>query len=349
MTETIEHIGIIGAGAWGTALAATACRAGRRVRLWAREPEVAESITRAHANPDFLPGVTLPEDLEATTDAAAVVAAAEAVLLVTPAQVLRGVCESLAESWPAGLPAVICAKGLEIETGAALGQAVAEALPGRPLAVLSGPTFAAEVARGLPTAVTLACADRALGEALVLALGTPTFRPYWSDDVIGVQIGGAVKNVLAIACGIVEGRGLGDNARAALITRGLAELSRLAAAMGGRPDTLMGLSGLGDLMLTATSMQSRNYSLGVALGQGRALADVLGERRSVAEGVHTARAVVGMGQQKGVDLPICGAVEAVLSGRADLDAAIAGLLSRPFRAEPDGRVTAQGVVAKPGG
>jgi glycerol-3-phosphate dehydrogenase (NAD(P)+) len=335
-TTTITTIGVIGAGAWGTALAATARRAGRAVHLWAREPEVAAAITATRANPDFLPGVDLPEGLAASTDAAAVVGVADAVLLVTPAQHLRRVCADLAPHWRPGLPAVICAKGLETDSGALMGQAVAETLPHAPLAVLSGPTFAVEVARGLPTAVTLACADRALGEALVTALGTPTFRPYWSDDVTGVQVGGAVKNVLAIACGIVEGRGLGDNARAALITRGLAELSRLAAAMGGRPDTLMGLSGLGDLMLTATSMQSRNYSLGAALGRGRTLDDVLGERRSVAEGVHTARAVVAMGERLGLDLPISGAVDAVLSGRADLDRAIAGLLSRPFRAEPEG-------------
>ncbi|MBB4266244.1 NAD(P)H-dependent glycerol-3-phosphate dehydrogenase [Roseospira visakhapatnamensis] len=335
MTHDIDHIGVIGGGAWGTALAATARRAGRRVTLWAREADVAAAIARERRNPDFLPGVDLPEGITATTALEAVTADADAVLLVTPAQVLRGVCGRLAPTWRAGVPAVVCAKGFETEGGASMGQVVAETLPGAPLAVLSGPTFAAEVARGLPTAVTLACADRTLGEALARALGTATFRPYWSDDVVGVQVGGAIKNVLAIACGIVEGRGLGDNARAALVTRGLAELTRLAVALGARPETLMGLSGLGDLLLTATSLQSRNYSLGAALGQGRDLDAVLGERRSVAEGVHTAAALVEMGARLGVDLPIAGAVHAVLSGRAEVDRAIAGLLSRPFRAEPD--------------
>ncbi len=334
-TVPIRRLGVIGGGAWGTALAASARRAGRAVSLWAREPEVAEGLAAGRGNPLFLPDVDLPDGIEASTDAATVVGAADAVLLVTPAQVLRRVCADLAPVWPAGVPAVICAKGLETESGATMLEAVSDSLPGVPLAVMSGPTFAAEVARGLPAAVTLACADRALGEALVEALGTPAFRPYWSDDLVGVQIGGAVKNVLAIACGIVEGRGLGDNARAALITRGLAELSRLAAALGGRPDTLTGLSGLGDLILTASSSQSRNYSLGVALGQGRHLDDVLGERRSVAEGVHTARAVVAMGRRLGVDLPISAAVDAVLNHGADLDEAIRGLLARPFRAEPD--------------
>jgi len=335
MIHSIEHIGILGGGAWGTALAVAVRRAGRRVTLWAREPDVVEAIARTRTNPDFLPGINLPDGITATTDAKAVIAEADAVLLVTPAQVLRRACADLEPHWRQGLPAVVCAKGLETATGAMMGVVISETLPKAPLAILSGPTFASEVARGLPTALTLACADRTLGDALVQALGSATFRPYWSDDVIGVQVGGAVKNVLAIACGIVEGRGLGDNARAALVTRGLAELSRLAAAMGGRADTLMGLSGLGDLLLTATSMQSRNYSLGFALGQGRALADVLGERRSVAEGVHTARAVADMGARLGVDLPISGAVDAVLNQGADLEQTIKALLSRPFRPEPD--------------
>jgi len=335
MIHSIEHIGILGGGAWGTALAVAARRAGRKVTLWAREPDVVEAIANTRTNPDFLPGIDLPDGIAATTDAKAVIAETDAVLLVTPAQVLRQACANLEPHWRQGLPAVVCAKGLETSTGTMMGDVISETLPDAPLAILSGPTFASEVARGLPTALTLACADRALGNALVQALGSATFRPYWSDDVIGVQVGGAVKNVLAIACGIVEGRGLGDNARAALVTRGLAELSRLAAAMGGRADTLMGLSGLGDLLLTATSMQSRNYSLGFALGQGRTLTDVLGERRSVAEGVHTARAVADMGARLGVDLPISGAVDAVLNQGADLEQTIQALLSRPFRPEPD--------------
>ncbi|MFC5356396.1 NAD(P)H-dependent glycerol-3-phosphate dehydrogenase [Azospirillum himalayense] len=328
-----RRIGVIGGGAWGTALALAALRAGREALLWAREPAVVESVNAARENRDFLPGVTLPVELRATGDLAEA-AACDAILLVTPAQHLRSACAGLAAHLRAGTPLVICAKGIELDSHALMSEAAAAALPaGTPLAVLSGPTFAAEVARGLPTAVTLACADAALGARLVEALGSRTFRPYLSDDVVGSQIGGAVKNVLAIACGVVEGRKLGDNARAALITRGLAEITRLALALGGRPETLMGLSGLGDLTLTCSSLQSRNMSLGAALGAGRTLAEVLAERRSVAEGVYTAAAVVGLAGKKGVDMPLCAAVEAILNRGAGLDATIDGLLSRPFREE----------------
>lgn len=328
-----RRIGVIGGGAWGTALALAALRAGREALLWAREPAVVESVNAARENRDYLPGVTLPAELRATGDLAEV-AACDAILLVTPAQHLRSACAGLAAHLRPGTPLVICAKGIELDNHALMSEAAEAALPaGTPLAVLSGPTFAAEVARGLPTAVTLACADAALGAGLVEALGSRTFRPYLSDDVVGSQIGGAVKNVLAIACGVVEGRKLGDNARAALITRGLAEITRLALALGGRPETLMGLSGLGDLTLTCSSLQSRNMSLGAALGAGRTLAEVLAERRSVAEGVYTAAAVVGLAGKKGVDMPICGAVDAILNHGAGLDATIDGLLSRPFREE----------------
>ena len=299
-----QSIGVIGGGAWGTALALAALRAGRQTLLWAREPAVVEAINTAHENRDYLPGVTLPAALRATGDWAEV-ARCDAVLLVSPAQHLRSACGQLAPHLRAGVPVVICAKGIELDSHALMSEAAAAALPpSTPLAVLSGPTFAAEVARGLPTAVTLACADASIGAALVEALGSRTFRPYLSDDVIGSQIGGAVKNVLAIACGVVEGRKLGDNARAALITRGLAEITRLALALGGRAETLMGLSGLGDLTLTCSSLQSRNMSLGAALGAGRSLSDILAERRSVAEGVYTAAAVVGLAKAKGVDMPI---------------------------------------------
>ena len=328
----MQSIGVVGAGAWGTALALTARRAGRDVTLWAREPQVIASINRDRVNPDYLPGVELDPAIRATGDHAEI-AGADAVLLVPPAQHLRAACRALAPHWRQGIPAVICAKGVELSSCSLMAEAVAEELPGAVVAVLSGPTFAIEVARGLPTAITLACADAALGRKLVAALGTPSFRPYYSDDLIGAQVGGAVKNVLAIACGIVEGRGLGDNARAALITRGLAELTRLAVAKGGRLETLMGLSGLGDLILTASSTQSRNYSLGFALGQGRALADILGERRSVTEGVHTAGAVMALAGRLGVEMPICAGVEAVINQGVGLDDAIRQLLSRPFRAE----------------
>ncbi len=328
----MNTIGIVGAGAWGTALAATARRAGRNVVLWAHEPEVAGAINATRENPHYLPGVRLDCCARATT-VLGEAAAADAVLLVTPAQHLRATCAALAPHWTAGKPAVICAKGIEQATGAMMTEVVEAELPGAAVAVLSGPTFAIEVARGLPTAVTLACADVGLGQALVEAIGTATFRPYLSDDLIGAEIGGAVKNVLAIGCGIVEGRGMGDNARAALITRGLAEITRLAVAKGGHPETLTGLSGLGDLILTASSTQSRNYSLGLALGEGRTLAEVLGSRRAVTEGVWTAGAVVAMAASQGIEMPICAAVDAVLNRGADLDDTIRGLLSRPFRTE----------------
>ena len=328
----MDSIGIVGAGAWGTALAATVRRAGRTVTLWAREPELAEAINTTRRNTLYLPDVALDDGIRATTDLAEA-AAAKAVLLVTPAQHLAATCRALAPVWRAGVPAVICAKGIEQSTGRMMTEVVEQTLPGAPVAVLSGPTFAIEVARGLPTAVTLACADAELGQSLVEAIGTPSFRPYLADDLVGAEIGGAVKNVLAIACGIVEGRGLGDNARAALITRGMAELTRLAVAKGGRAETLMGLSGLGDLILTASSTQSRNYSLGFALGEGRALAAILAERRAVTEGGWSAGAVVAMAGSLGIEMPICAAVDAVINRQADLDDVIRALLSRPFRAE----------------
>jgi glycerol-3-phosphate dehydrogenase (NAD(P)+) len=329
----MQRIGIIGGGAWGTALALTARRAGRDVVLCAREAEVAAAINRDHVNPLFLPGVPLDPDILATTDLAEAAHDAEALLLVPPAQHLRALAATLAAHLRPGVPAVICAKGIEAPSGALLSEVAAECLPQTPLAVLSGPTFAGEVALGSPTAVTLACSDAALGRQIIAALGTRSFRPYLADDVAGAQIGGAVKNVLAIACGIVMGRKLGDNARAALITRGLAEMVRLALAKGGKSETLMGLSGLGDLVLTCTGLQSRNHSLGVALGQGRALGDILAERRSVAEGVSSAAAAAALAQRLGVDLPITAAVDAILHRGAAIDEAIQGLLARPFRSE----------------
>jgi len=328
----MDRINVIGAGAWGTALAQVARRAGRDVTLWAREPEVADAVNARHENTLFLPGVELDPAIAATTDIAEA-AAADALLLVVPAQFLRASCEALAPHLAEGTPVVICAKGIEIASGALMYEVVADALPGRPQAALSGPTFAIEVARDLPTAVTLACADADLGRRLVAALMTPRFRPYRGDDVIGAEIGGAVKNVLAIACGIVEGKGLGDNARAALITRGLVEMARLCAAKGGRPETLMGLSGIGDLTLTCNAMQSRNFSLGCALGRGERIEDVLGERRSVAEGVDTAAAIARLAEQLGLDMPISAAVDAIVNQGADIDAAVERLLARPIGAD----------------
>ncbi len=327
--SSFEKFAVIGGGAWGTALAQAARRAGRDTVLWARNPEVVGAIRDRRENPLYLPGIALDSELVATDDLD-LARESDALLLVTPAQHIREICRRLANI---DRPLVVCAKGFETTTGALMSEIVAAECPKAPIAILSGPSFAAEVARGQPTAVTLACADETLGENLVQALGSQTFRPYWSGDVLGAQIGGAVKNVLAIAAGIVMGRALGENARAALVTRGLAELMRLGAAMGARPETLMGLSGLGDLMLTCNSLESRNSSLGFALGQGQSLDEILAGRRSVSEGVHTAAAVVRLAADHGVEAPIAVAVDAVLTGAAGIDESVLALLARPFKAE----------------
>jgi len=329
----MQKVTIIGGGAWGTALAITARRAGRDVALWIREAEVAEAMESRRENTAFLPGVSVDPAIRATADMASAADGADAVLLVAPAQHIRAVSTALAGCLAADVPVVICAKGIESNSGSLMSEVLAATMPGAPVAVLSGPTFAREVARGLPAAVTLAASDPALGEALVAALGSSLFRPYLSADPVGAQIGGAVKNVLAIACGIVTGRSLGDNARAALITRGLAEIVRLGLAKGAQAETLMGLSGLGDLVLTCTGEQSRNMSLGMALGRGETLDAVLGARTSVAEGVATADSVMRLAGRLGVEMPIAAAVRAVVHGEATIDDMIEGLLARPFKAE----------------
>src|SRR5277367_1919653 len=290
----MKQLAIIGAGAWGTALAIAARRAGSNPMVWGRDPDVVAAVNQRHENPFYLPGIALDPSVAATGDIQVALADADAALLAVPAQFLRGVLSALRRFLPRGLPLLHCAKGIEAGSLAMMSQIGAEMLPASPFAVLSGPSFAIEVAHGLPTAVTIASTDTALAESFMAALGSSRFRPYLSLDPIGAEIGGAVKNVLAIACGIVTGRGLGDNARAALITRGLAEMVRLAIAKGGKPATLMGLSGLGDLSLTCTAMQSRNCSLGVALGEGQSLEAVLAARHSVAEGVATAAALRGL-------------------------------------------------------
>ena len=267
----MKRLAIIGAGAWGTALATVARRANSTPVLWARDPDVATAINERHASPVFLPGIALDPAVTATADLDAAVHGAEGVLLVVPAQFLRAVAERLALHFRQAIPLLLCAKGIEAGSLKMMTEVAAEILPGCPFAVLSGPTFAGEVARGLPTAVTIASGDASVGRAFTAALGSARFRPYLSDDPIGAQIGGAVKNVLAIACGIVLGRVLGDNARAALITRGLAEMVRLGVAKGGRAETFRGLSGIGDLVLTCSATQSRNYALGLALGRGQSL------------------------------------------------------------------------------
>jgi glycerol-3-phosphate dehydrogenase (NAD(P)+) len=328
-----DRIGIVGAGAWGTALAVAVCRAGRGVVLQGHDPAVVRAIELSRRNERYLQDVTIDAAVRVTDDPAEAINAADAVLFATPAQHLRTVLRRCRPAWRPGMPAVICAKGIEQHTCALMSDVVAEELPEALVAVLSGPSFAIEVARQQPTAVTLASTDAQLRAKLPACLGTPTFRIYSSDDVVGVQLGGAIKNVLAIACGIVAGRALGDNARAALITRGLAEMARFAAAYAARPETLSGLSGLGDLVLTCTAAQSRNFSLGEALGMGRDLGAILAERITVAEGVHTAAVAVEMAHRAGVEMPICSAVDAVLNHGADLDRTIAGLLARPLRAE----------------
>ena len=330
--NTTHRLAVIGGGAWGTALAQTASAAGNTVTLWAREPEVVADINGRHCNELFLPGVKLDPSLVATGDLAEI-ANHDTILLVAPAQHLRAVAKELAGRLRAGATVVICAKGLEQATGKLLGQVLAEALPEATPAVLSGPSFAADVARGLPTAVTLAITDATAGRALAERLSGRHFRIYWSDDLVGTQLGGAVKNVLAIAAGIVDGRALGASAHAALVTRGFAEMRRFSEALGARTDTLMGLSGLGDLLLTCGSAQSRNMSLGHALGQGRPIGEVLDSRRSVAEGVYTAAAVVRRAAELGIEMPIAAAVHAIVEGTLTVDAAIDRLLSRPLKAE----------------
>jgi glycerol-3-phosphate dehydrogenase (NAD(P)+) len=325
----MKHIGVIGGGAWGTALAQVAAANGP-VTIWAREPEVVSGINDAHENAAFLAGVPLDPAIRATSDLADL-EGCEAWLVVTPAQFLRTTLAAAPTS--AVRPLILCSKGIEAGSGRLMSEAATEAAPGAPVAVLSGPTFAHEVAKGLPTAVTLACADEGLGEALAARLARPAFRPYWSDDVIGAEVGGAVKNVLAIACGAVVGRQLGENAKAALISRGFAEMLRFGAAKGAAAATLGGLSGLGDLVLTCSSPQSRNMSLGMGLGLGRSATELLAERRTVAEGAHTAPVLLAAAHELGVEMPITEAVVDLIEGKATIDAVIERLLNRPLRAE----------------
>ena len=322
-------IGVIGGGAWGTALAQVAATGDRDVVLWALEPEAVEAVNARFENALFLPGIPLSRSIRATTYIAEL-DGCDALLVVTPAQHMRSVLERLSD-WDR--PLLLCAKGIEERSGLLLHDVAAEACPKASIAVLSGPTFAHEVAQGLPTAVTLAASDAKVGAALRDRLSLPTFRIYLTDDVAGAEVGGAVKNVLAIACGVVEGRGLGQNARAALIARGFAEMTRFGLAHGARRETLAGLSGLGDLVLTCSSTSSRNFSLGKGIGEGRAAAEVLADRRTVAEGAFTAPVLARLAREKGIDMPIVDAVDTLLSGRADIGEVLETLLSRPARSE----------------
>ncbi|HSR00301.1 MAG TPA: NAD(P)H-dependent glycerol-3-phosphate dehydrogenase [Sphingomicrobium sp.] len=322
-------LGIIGGGAWGTALAQVASAGGRETLLWAIEPEVVEAINDRHQNPVFLPGVPLNEAIRATADLSAL-GECDAWLVVTPAQHLRSVLEQAPHC---DKPLILCSKGIEEKSGQLLHSVAKETCPSAAIAVLSGPTFAHEVARGLPTAVTLAADDVSLANRLRERLARPTFRIYVSDDVAGAEIGGAVKNVLAIACGVVQGKGLGENARAALIARGFAEMRRFGLACGAQRETLAGLSGLGDLVLTCASTSSRNYSLGVGIGEGRQAAELLSHRKTVAEGAFTAPVLARLAREKKIDMPIVEAVDALVAGRANVDEVLDALLSRPPRAE----------------
>ncbi len=323
-------IGVIGAGAWGTALAQALASDGSTVLIWAREPELVAEINASAANSQFLPGLRLASTIRAT-GALAELAALNTLLVVTPAQHLAQVLSGLPDA-PRDL--VLCAKGIEAVSGRLMADVARLAAPSARLAVLSGPTFAHEVAQGLPTAVTLACSGgEAQWQRLSPAIARPALRPYYSDDLIGAEIGGAVKNVLAIACGVVEGLGLGQNARAALIARGYAEMLRFGLALGARAETLSGLCGLGDLVLTCTSVASRNFSLGKALGEGLSAAEALAGRNSVAEGAHTAPVLAGLAAQHGIDMPIVDAVCRLLAGEAPAHVVVSALLARPLKPE----------------
>lgn len=328
----LPTIGVLGAGAWGTALAQMLSSDGRAVLLWAREAELVAKINADHRNTFYLPSAQLNPAIRATGNLAEL-ARLDVLLAVTPAQRMGAVLRGMSTP-PRHL--VICCKGIEAESGRLMNEVAAAAAPASQVAVLSGPTFAHEVADGLPTAVTLACSEgEAQWEELAPAIARPAFRPYYSDDVTGAEIGGAVKNVLAIACGVVDGLRLGQNARAALIARGYAEMLRFGEALGGRAETLAGLCGLGDLVLTCSSTASRNFSLGKALGEGQPPVALLADRRTVAEGAHTAPVLHRLAEERGIAMPITAAVVRLLEG-APARAVVTGLLARPLRAEQGG-------------
>lgn len=327
-----KNIGVVGAGAWGTALAQTMALAGHDVVLWAFEEQTVADITERHVNAAFLPGIALEEEIKATTSLSDV-AQCDTILLVPPAQHLRKIASELAPHVGNGMPVVVCAKGIEVSSGELMLNVAAQSIPQAVPAILSGPSFASDVARGLPTALTLACRNEIIGRNLAETLGYRQLRLYWSQDTVGVQFGGAFKNVLAIAAGVVDGKALGASAHAALVARGFQEMRRLGVAMGADATTLTGLSGLGDLILTCGSAQSRNMSLGRALGQGQAIDDILGGRTAVTEGVHTAKAVHTLAQKLKVSMPISESVFGIVTGATNVDQAIADLLSRPLKSE----------------
>ncbi len=336
MSQTFQHIGVIGGGAWGTALAqslaSSAGESARKVTLWAFEPDCVSAIQKSRENSLYLPSIKLSDNISATSDLSDL-STADLVLAVPPAQHMRATLSAFAPHAKDGLPIVLCSKGIEHSTLAFMADVLAQTIPKARRAVLSGPSFAIDVARGLPTAVTLACEDKTLGQKIADSLAAPAFRPYWTKDIIGAEIGGAVKNVLAIVCGIVIGKGLGKSAHAAILARGYREMSRLGEALGADPKTLTGLCGLGDLVLTCSSEQSRNMSCGLALGKGETLEQIMSGRAAVTEGVATAPALKTLAAQHNVDMPICGAMADILAGDKSVDMAIAELLSRDLTAE----------------
>lgn len=324
------RIAVLGGGAWGTALATAMLRGGNQAVLWARDADTVAAVNGGHANPRYLPGIMLDPAPSATADLHSALDGAGCVLAVTPAQTLRGLLDQLDGNLAPGVPLVLCAKGIERGTGRLLSEIAAEMLPENPLAILSGPSFATDVARGLPTAVTVAAEDAALTAHLAAQFSSQSFRCYSTTDVVGVEIGGALKNVLAIAAGAVSGAGLGASAQAAMVTRGFVELRRLGRAFGARPETLMGLSGLGDLILSCGSSQSRNFSYGIALGRGEPL-----EGRPLAEGVATAGIAAEIARKRGIDAPITSAVDLLLKGELTIERAVTALLSRPLKSETE--------------
>lgn len=336
MGQVLNNIAVIGAGAWGTALAEVLAKAGRTVTIYARDAALADKLNSTHENTVYLPGEKLNAGIRATSDPAAAVAGAQLVIMMTPAQYLRDTLKKFKPHLPKGVPLINGAKGIEMTTGYILSEVAAEVTPDHPYAALSGPTFATEVVKGLPTAITLATTvDDVTGQLWAESIHGKAFRPYLSNDPVGVEIAGALKNVIAIGCGIVEGKQLGQNAKAAVMTRGLAEVRRLGVKRGAKPETFLGLSGVGDLVLTCSSMTSRNYSLGFELGQGRHLDEILKSRRSVAEGVTTAWAVADYAEQHGVDMPICLGVHAILRNKADVRDVVTNLMARGLRYESE--------------
>jgi len=335
MEEDIKQetsISVIGAGAWGTALAQLSARTGCEVNLWALEDDVVTSINARHENEIYLPGVMLSQNISATNDLTKI-AGADFIFVVTPAQFVRTLLVELKPHISKKSAIVLCAKGIEQTTGKIMSEVVSEILPKAPLVVLSGPTFAREVALGLPSAVTIASKYQHVTKRLSEAIGQPTFRPYASRDVVGAEIGGALKNVFAIACGITTGKKMGDNARAALITRSLSEMVRFGEHHGADRSTMMGLCGLGDLILTCSSTQSRNMSLGIAIGEGKTVVELMEGRKTVAEGYHTSSVLAKICREEQIDLPIVMAVNEILHEGKDVDTVITALLKRPFVSE----------------